>query len=76
VNYRTSDACNCSLTVNLRNSLFAFAGAYEVLGSALDDPPGAVFDKVARSLQIVERIDKNKRSTGKHLEEIAKSGNW
>ena len=55
---------------------FHLLGSYEILGNALDEPPGACLDKVARALQILERHDGSKLSTAKHLEEIAKSGNW
>ena len=62
-------------------------GKYDILGTTLDEPPGAVFDKIARGLMPHRKEDNiscvddhhNHGSvlrTGKDLEDLAKSGNW
>ena len=49
-------------------------GQYKVLGETKDEPPGAVFDKVARAFKFVEQ-KQERVFNGRDLEKIAKFGN-
>lgn len=50
-------------------------GQHLVLGKFLDEPPGAVFDKVAREMRIAERKGQFRLNCGSDVEELAKVGN-
>ncbi|CAK8690857.1 unnamed protein product [Clavelina lepadiformis] len=50
-------------------------GSYEILGNNIDEPPGAVLDKISRALKILERHGDGRMSNASNLEELALSGN-
>lgn len=51
------------------------SGEYKILGQALDEPPGAVFDKIAREMNVVSSKQYRNLSGGRLLEMLAMEGN-
>nr|CAB3264589.1 probable tRNA N6-adenosine threonylcarbamoyltransferase, mitochondrial [Phallusia mammillata] len=49
-------------------------GQHLILGYSLDEPPGAVFDKVAREMKIAERSGEFRLNTGADVEKLAIHG--